>query len=153
MITIRQAEKHEGEALQLLSKELFADNGVYDPDLNLDWSMSEKGKKYFTKALNNPKSACFVGVDHGRLIGYMFISSKKMDYRKSRWAEIVELCVSMKYQSQGIGSKLIERAVMWAKENGYQKLFLSCYFHNTRARAFYRKNGLTEIEVGLEMNL
>jgi len=153
MITIRPARIDEIEKLQRLNQEAFVDNVKYDPDLIMDWAMSDKGKEYFTKIFRSPDSQCFVAEDSGVLVGYIVLSERFIDYRKSRCVEINDLGVTPGYQSKGIGSLLIHKAVEWAKEKGYQKMYVSCYFTNTRAISFYRKNGLTEIDLDLEMNL
>ena len=103
--------------------------------------------------LTNPDSQCFVAEDSGVLVGYIVLSERFIDYRKSRCVEINDVGVTPAYQSKGIGSLLIQKAVEWAKEKGYQKMYVSCYFKNTRALSFYRRNGLTEIDLGLERDL
>jgi len=153
MITIRPARVEEIEALQKLNQEAFMDNVKYDPDLMMDWAMSDKGKAHFTKIFENPDSRCLVADDAGVLVGYIVLSKRDVDYRKSRCCEINDVGVTPVYQSKGVGSFLVQKAKEWAKERGYQKMYVSCYFANTRAVAFYKKNGLTEIDVDLEMTL
>jgi len=129
------------------------DNVAYDPDLDMDWAKSDKGKAHFTKIFENPDSQCFVADNAGVLVGYIVLSERCIDYRKSRCVEINDLGVTPTYQSKGIGSLLMQKAVEWAKGRGYQKMYVSCYFANTRAVAFYKKNGLTEMDIGLEKDL
>jgi len=153
MTTIRSAGIKDIKDLQRLNQEAFLDNLSYDPDLAMDWAMSEKGREHFTKLFAPPDSACFVAEDLGVLVGYITLSEHVFDFRKSRCVEILDVGVSPSYQSKGIGSLLIQKARAWAKEKGYQKMYVSCYFTNTRGVAFYKRNGLTEIDLGLEMNL
>ena len=153
MIPIRPAKIEEIEALQKLNQESFVDNVKYDPDLMMDWAMSDKGKAHFTKIFENPDSRCFVADDAGVLVGFIVLSEKSADIRKSRCCEINDVGVTPAYQSKGVGSLLIQKAIVWAKERGYQKMYVSCYFANTRGVAFYRKNGLSEIDLDLEMDL
>jgi len=153
MISIRPVRIDEKEALQKLNQEAFEDNAAYDPDLCMDWAMSDKGKAHFTNIFKNPDSQCFVADDAGVLVGYIVLSKKEMDYRKSKCVEINDVGVTPLYQSKGVGSLLMEKAKEWAKGRGYQKMYVSCYFHNTRGVAFYKKNGLTELDLGLEIDL
>jgi len=153
MITIRPARIDEIGELQRLNQEAFVDNQKYDPDLLMDWAPSEKGKKYFIKMLTNPDSQCFVAEDSGVLVGYIVLSERFIDYRKSRCVEINDVGVSPAYQSKGIGSMLIQKAIEWAKGKGYQKMYVNCYFKNTRGISFYKKNKLAKIDLGLEMNI
>jgi GNAT superfamily N-acetyltransferase len=153
MITIRPAGIDDIGELQRLNQEAFEDNVKYDPDLTMDWAMSDKGKEHFIKIFASQDSQCFVAVDSGVLVGYIVLSERFIDYRKSRCVEINDIGVTPAYQSKGIGSLLIQKAVEWAKERGYQKIYVNCYFANTRAVSFYRKNGLSEIDLGLETDL
>jgi GNAT superfamily N-acetyltransferase len=153
MIIIRPVRIEEIETLQKLNQEAFVDNVKYDPDLRMDWAMSDKGKAHFTKIFENPDSQCFVADDAGALVGYIVLSKRDIDYRKSRCCEISDVGVTPAYQSKGIGSLLMQKAVEWAKGRGYQKMYVSCYFANTRAVAFYKKNGLSEIDLDMEMDL
>jgi GNAT superfamily N-acetyltransferase len=41
----------------------------------------------------------------------------------------------------------------WAKLKGYQKMYVSAYFGNKDAIKFYKKNGFSEIDLGLEVDL
>ncbi|KKS87065.1 MAG: hypothetical protein UV63_C0061G0017 [Microgenomates group bacterium GW2011_GWC1_43_11] len=152
-IIIRPARIDEIGELQRLNQEAFVDNVKYDPDLVMDWAMSDKGREHFTKIFGSPDSQCFVADDTGVLVGYIVLSERFIDYRKSRCVEINDVGVTPAYQSKGIGSLLIQKAVEWAKEKGYQKMYVSCYFKNTRAISFYRKNGMAEIDLGLERDL
>jgi GNAT superfamily N-acetyltransferase len=153
MITIRQATIGDIEALQHLDQELFVDSVAYDPDLELDWALSDKGKAHFEKYIRASDCACFVAEDVGKCIGYITLVPKIVVYRKSRCIEIRDMAVTAAYQSKGIGSLLVQKAVEWAKGKGYQKIYVSCYAQNTRARSFYQQNGLKEIDLGLEKDL
>ena len=153
MIAIRPANIEDIETLQKLNQESFVDNVKYDPDLMMDWVMSDKGKAHFTKIFENPDSQCFVADDAGVLVGFIVLSEKSADIRKSRCCEINDVGVTPAYQSKGVGSLLIQKAIVWAKERGYQKMYVSCYFANTQGVAFYKKNGLVEIDLDLEMDL
>lgn len=150
---IRPARKNEVSQLQKLNDEVFTDNQKYDPDLILDWAQSDKGKKYFTDLLNDPKNYCLVAeVDH-KLIGYIAASPKIIDYRKSKYLEIENMGVSPAYRGQGIGSLLIKKCLAWTKSRGFQKIYVNAYFANLKGIAFYRKNGFSEIDLCLERKI
>jgi len=153
MVKIRKATTGDIETLQKLNQESFVDNAVYDPDLKLDWALSEKGKAHFEKHIRTSECSCFVAEDEAKCIGYITLAPRIIDYRKSRCCEITDMAVTQKYQSKGIGSLFIQKATEWAKEKGYKKMYVSAYFTNTRAVAFYKKNGLVELDLGLEKDL
>jgi len=150
MITIREARKDEIPQLQLLNKEALAANETYDADAIPDWGITEYGKTFFTNLLNTPTSCCFVAEIDGTLVGYIGASEKIVTYRKSKYVEIDNIGIIPAYCSQGIGSMLITACKQWAKEKGYQKIYVNAYIANSKAIAFYEKHGFTKIDVSLE---
>ena len=153
MINIRQARTDEVEKLQFLDDEVFLHDVEFDHDLDMTWAKGEKGKQFFTNALNDPESYCLIAEDNDKAIGYLVASSKETSYRKSKCAELQNMGVSPDYRSKGIGSMLVQKCLGWAKTKGYQKMYVSAYFGNTEAIEFYKKNGFLEIDLGLEVDL
>jgi GNAT superfamily N-acetyltransferase len=153
VITIRLAKAEEWNILQKLNNEVFIDNYAYDPDLKMDWATSEAGEMYFKNLLANQNACCFIAEDDGKPIGYIAGAPKSIHYRKSRYFEIENMGVNPEYRSQGIGAKLIETCEKWAKDQGFQKLYVSSYFKNTKAIMFYKKSGFAEIATDLEKNI
>lgn len=139
--------------MQILDNELFIHDQEFDPDLDMTWAKGEAGKKNFSKFLNNPDSYCLIAEDNNKAIGYLAAFPKKVSYRKSRCAEIQNIEVSSAYRSKGIGSMLVQKCFEWAKIKGYQKVYVNAYFGNKQAIKFYKKNGFSEIDLGLEVNL
>jgi diamine N-acetyltransferase len=149
-MVIRKAKENEVEKLQTLNDEVFIDNAKYDSDLDMDWAKSEKGKKYFTELVNDPEGCCLLVEEDGKLVGYIAARQKKIDYRKSSYIEIENMGVIPEYRSKGIGSELIRKCLVWAKEHGFQKVYVSAYFHNSKAVEFYKRNGFSEIDMCFE---
>lgn len=153
MINIRETQKDEVEVLQNLNDEVFIDNQKYDPDLEMSWAVGEKGREYFTNLLNDPKSYCLIAEEEGKPVGYIALGSKKFDYRKSKYIEIQNMGVILKYRSKGIGAELIKKGLDWARSKGYDKAFVNSYFKNTNAIKFYKRSGFSEIDLSLEKNI
>ena len=153
MVNIRQARTDEVEKLQFLDDEVFLHDVKFDPDLDMGWAKGEKGRTYFSNLVNNPNSYCLIAEDNDKAVGYLVASSKEVSYRKSKCAELQNMGVSSDYRSQGIGSMLVKKCLEWAKSKGYQKVYVSAYFGNIDAIKFYKKNGFSEIDLGLEVDL
>ena len=119
----------------------------------MDWAMGEKGKNYFTKSVSSNTSVCFIAEIDNKAVGYIAVGHKMTYFRKSRYLEVENVGVSPEFRSQGIGVELIKEAKDWGKERGYQRLFVSSYFHNTKANQFYKRNGFAEVDLGLEMKI
>ena len=53
------------------------------------------------------------------------------------------MSVGARYRGLGVGSALLEQALVWAGAAGFSKVILSAFPHNTRAIAFYERHGFT----------
>lgn len=153
MVTIRKPRIDEVKKLQDFNDDAFANNPDFDPDLVLDWAQSDLGKTYFTNVINNPKDLILVAEEDNQLVGYISASPKVIAHRKSTYIEIDNLGIASAYRRKGIASMLMEKCLTWAKEQGYQKAYLLCYFKNTNAIQFYKNNGFSEIDISLEKKL
>lgn len=87
------------------------------------------------------------------MVGYIAASPKPFSYRKSTYLEVDNMGVIPEYRSQGIGGMLMEECKKWAKQNGYQKLFVNSYSENKKAISFYKNCGFNLIDVGLETKI
>lgn len=151
---IRKTTEKDVKKLQNLNDEVFVDNLSYDEDLNTNWAQSDYGKKYFLGVINKPDSICLIAEENERAIGYIAATKKEYEgTRKSNYIEIENMGVSPLYRSQGIGSSLMEECLKIAKNRGFDKVYVNCYFKNIQAVNFYKKMGFEEIDVCLEKKL
>ncbi len=152
-LKIRKATSVDVPILQKLNNEVFIDNHKYDSDLILDWATSEKGRAYFTKLLLDKKTICFIAEDDGKPVAYIAARPREFGYRKSRYFEVDNMGTIPTYRSKGLGSMLITKVRQWAKEQGYDRLFVNTYFFSSKAVKFYKENGFQEIDLDLFMQL
>jgi RimJ/RimL family protein N-acetyltransferase len=54
------------------------------------------------------------------------------------------MMVERAWRGRGVGTRLVEAAIEWARERGLHKLTLSVFPHNTAAIGLYRKLGFVE---------
>lgn len=153
MVKIRRADKSDIGKLQELNDEVFIDNQKYDSDLLMDWAKSIKGRVYFTNLLKNSNSLCLVAIYYEKFVGYIAAAPKDFGYRKSKYLEIENMGVIPNYRSKGIGSKLMEKCLEWAKKKGFDRIYVNSYLANSQAIDFYKKNGFSEIDISLERKI
>ena len=153
VISIRQATIQDVALLQKLNQEVFVEDFQYDTDLDMDWAMGEPGKNYFTKAVSDANSVCFIAKIDNKAAGYIAVGYKRTPFRKSRYLEVENIGVSPEFRSKGVGAMLVKKAKNWGKEHGFSRLFVNSYFHNHRAVEFYMRNGFAEVDLGLEMKI
>lgn len=152
-MTIREANQDEYKKLQQLNQEVMEDNYKYDSDLEMSWTFSDLGEKYFKNLIADESSTCFVAEENTVLIGYASVRLKSFEYRKSTYIEIGDLGVSPAYRSKGIGAQLVKACEKWGKVQGVSRIFVTSYFANQGAVKFYKKYGFTEIDVSLEKDI
>lgn len=153
-MTIRPATKKDIEPIRVLNTKIFEEiNTRCNPDIVPQFAQTQAGEKYFIDAFNRADGCFFVAENHEGLIGYVSGGAKPFTYRKSRYFEIDNLGVTPEYQNQGIGKQLLNTIASWAKDHGYQKIYIESYFKNTKAIAFYKKHGYQEIEISLEKEI
>ena len=150
---IRPTRATEIKILQNLNDEVFSDNYKYDPDLNMDWAQSEKGREYFAGILNNSEAICLIAEEKGKPAGYLAAAPKILDYRLSKYLEIENIGVSPDFRSKGIGKMLIDECFKIAKKKGFQKVYVNSYYDNARAVSFYENCGFKRIDLSLEKKI
>jgi len=153
MISIRRATQEEWEIIQKLNNEVFVDNAVYDHYLDRTWPFSPQGIEHYKKVVSSPNYCTYVAFEGDIPVGHIVGGQKVINFRAVKTAEIIEIGVSPEYRSKGVGAKLIEMLKQWCKENGYQTLMVNSYSTNKKAIAFYKKQGMTPIDIDLEMIL
>ena len=84
-----------------------------------------------------------VGGGKGRsLVGALTVAKYGQSLRKSQHVRVLSMLVVDGYREMGIGTKLMERAVRWAREEpGVEKVILGVFSNNKRALRLYEKFG------------
>ncbi|MBU0975309.1 MAG: GNAT family N-acetyltransferase [Patescibacteria group bacterium] len=153
MISIKKALVKDIEKIQRLNHEIMFQNKEFDPDIDIDFDLSDKGRKFFKEALENTDSCFYIAYDGGKMVGYGNDSKKEYLYRNKQYLEIENIGVIPEYKKKGVGTKLLRRLLNWAKEKGLERVYLNCYIKNNDALTFYKRFGFKEIDVSLEMDL
>lgn len=98
----------------------------------------------FEKELDNPASTFFVAELEGEIIAYTKVNlvPAQTDLHDPDSLEIARLYVLEHHLGSGLGKKLLETAIAFAKQHQKKYLWLGVWEHNTRAIRFYEKNGL-----------
>ena len=104
--------------------------------------------------LDSPKTPIFVAVEEGKVLGYGFCQVKiyENDPVIADHTEIYidDLCVDEGIRGQGIGKKIYEEILRYAKMRKAYNVTLNVWCCNEGAMAFYEKLGLKPQKIGLE---
>jgi putative acetyltransferase len=95
------------------------------------------------------------------LNGEQLIGSGALRRLDGETAELKRMWLLERYHGQGIGYRLINRLIAFARKNGYARIRLQTSPEQVRALAFYRKVGFHEIpcynddfdEISMELTL
>lgn len=98
----------------------------------------------FEKELTNPASTFFVAEQENEIIAYTKVNSVpgQTDVHDPESLEIARLYVLEEHLGSGLGKRLLDTAIDFAKQNQKKYLWLGVWEHNARAIRFYEKNGL-----------
>lgn len=75
------------------------------------------------------------------IVGYVIL------YNTSDVIEILRIAVTKKFRQQGIGKKLLEKAVNETKKMNYNEIFLEVRVTNTNAISLYEKMDFLKINI------
>ena len=66
---------------------------------------------------------------------------------------IDDLCVLDCYRKQGIGGKMLDYVLDFARENGVEQITLNVWHGNEPAISFYKDKGFSPLKTTLELKL
>jgi ribosomal protein S18 acetylase RimI-like enzyme len=98
----------------------------------------------FEKELNHPASTFFAAELEDEIIAYTKVNlvPAQTDVHDPDSLEIARLYVLEDHLGSGLGKKLLDTAIDFAKQHQKKYLWLGVWEHNARAIRFYEKNGL-----------
>lgn len=152
-VSIRQLKPSDLETLRSLNREIFISDKKFIDDLNLDWPDSEFGEKYYQQVVHNDNATGFLAEIDSKPVGYVAVCIRERTGRTKTYVEIENMAVYEEYRSQGIGTKLLQRAEEWAQEQGVDRLLVGAASKNPRSVKFYRAFGFDDVEIYLEKDI
>ena len=152
---IRKANEKDIPALNKLLYEVHKVHSDVRPDL------FKAGEKKYTdgeliKILNNEKTPVFV-YDDGEILGYAFtvITDHAQDKSLMPYKNVYidDLCVEKECRGKGVGKKLYDFVLGFAKSIGAYNVTLNVWAGNDGALKFYEKIGMRVQKTGMEVIL
>ena len=153
---IRKATIRDLEDILRLNFELIKkEHREYDKSLNLKWTYSPGGKKYFRNRIIKKNGFVEVAEKEYKIIGY-FCSGiqERMFYRKkAKYAEIENMFIEKKYRRKGLGAALVKDFIDWCKKNKVDYISVLVSAKNELGLKFYRRAGFKDYTLTLEKKL
>ncbi len=108
----------------------------------------EYSPDYLRKIINNPDYVAITAFDGNKIVGVLIlITYLLIEGERKGWIE--GLVVSENYRGQGIGRKLVEKAIEKAKGMGLKSLNLTSREERIAANKLYQKMGFTKYETNV----
>lgn len=144
---IRRATTNDGKLLQEIGRKTFDDTfgGTCTKD-----DMKGVLEQYFNTAqceseLRDEEDNFFFLEEEGVAKGYLRINEKHEypfeELKKYNCIELVRLYVLKEFHGTSVASDLMHFAFDYAQQKGKEKIYLSVWEYNFRARGFYEKMG------------
>jgi len=141
-LEIRQAKKEDlPEILSLLEK------------LSGTESDQKKALKSFDQILKSEVYFTFVAVSDGKIAGTASICLLFSLQRGRPWGLVDNVVVGENYRQKGVGKKLIEAIVEFAKGKDCYKIVLTARFSRTGAHRFWQRIGFKKHGFSFRMDL
>lgn len=138
MITFRRAVPGDAAALVALAEQVAQEKEGWI--LTTDaWRSVAEERRYLKAARRHPDAAVFVAEDDGSVVARLSLARDA--HPASRHVADLGLMVAAAYRRRGIGTRLLEEAVGWARMSGVLKLELHVFPWNEPAIALYEAFG------------
>lgn len=146
MITIRPATKKDlGDLLHVARTAFIQAFTSGNKPENVNFYLNEAFTlEQFERELNEPASTFIVAEKEGEIIGYTKVNQvpAQTDVHDPESLEIARLYVLEEHLGSGLGQRLLDTAIDFAKQHQKKYLWLGVWEKNARAIRFYEKNGL-----------
>jgi RimJ/RimL family protein N-acetyltransferase len=136
--TVRPATPGDAHALVALAEDVGREEGRWILGTG-PWRSVSDERRYLRTIHRHPDAAVFVAEDAGRIVGRLSLS--RDPHPASRHVADLGLMVAASHRRQGVGTRLLERAVEWARESGIRKLELHVFPWNDPALGLYESFG------------
>lgn len=83
--------------------------------------------------------------EDGVVVGWLHVSGMYF-LESAAFAEVLGLIVDKEHRGQGIGKQLLDGAVRWAAEHGYDKLRVRSNLIREDAHRFYEREGFRRVK-------
>ncbi len=137
---IRPAEPRDAEALTALANAVSAEPEGWLISTDGEWRSAGDERRYLKALRRYPHAAVFVAeAEDGTLVGRLSLA-RDANPASAHVADL-GLMVAAGWRGQGIGTALLEAAVVWGRRNGVRKLELHVFPWNEPAIRLYEKFG------------
>ncbi|HEY0618320.1 MAG TPA: GNAT family N-acetyltransferase [Kribbella sp.] len=153
-IELRTASDADLEGVVVSCAALFAEDGATRDRLRDSSWPAMHGPKWCGDLLADRAALVLVAVSDGEVVGHLVGSfAEPSEMWTGARAELVSLYVRPVLRGRGVGGRLVDTFVAWAKDRGAVRLHVTAYGTNEQALALYQKHGFVPLSVTLAADL
>ena len=146
-ISVRTCNEKDIEVLVSLGIKTFRDtfDEFNSPENMIRYINDTFTKKIIEHEMKQPGTVFFLAFDGRKAVGYAKIreSHAPRELDAASALEIERLYAHRNYLGKRVGYLLMQTCLAYARKKGVQTLWLGVWEHNSRAIAFYEKNGFS----------
>ncbi|MBQ2609678.1 MAG: GNAT family N-acetyltransferase [Butyrivibrio sp.] len=116
----------------------------YGDEVKRDEAGVEAEKARLKRLADDERQAMISVFDGDKIIGNVAVYSSGAIHRKMAHRCSMGIGIRKEYRGLGLGNILVNRAIKFAKESGYELMELGVLSDNEPARSLYEKMGFTE---------
>ena len=138
MIRVRRAEPGDAGELVALAEAVGGEEGRWML-ASERWRSVADERRYLKACRRHPGAAVFVAEDDGRVVARLSLA--RDPHPASPHVADLGLMVAEGHRRRGVGTRLLEEAVVWARSAGVSKLELHVFPWNAPALGLYESFG------------
>jgi L-phenylalanine/L-methionine N-acetyltransferase len=138
---IRRAEPSDAEGLARLGAAVGSEPEGWLVTTN-GWREVSDERRYLRAIRRYPNAAVFVAEEEGRIVGRLSIARDQ--HPASHHVADLGLMVARSHRRRGIGTKLLQASLEWARNSEVRKLELHVFPHNVAAIRLYESFGFVQ---------
>ena len=141
MITIRPARPEDAAQIITYARRVFAEPGINLITMTDEFNPTTESEARMISEMNRAINSLFlVAEDDSRIVGQLTLQGGKR--RNVRHAATLGITVGREHRGQGVGRRLMEYAIDWARAGGVvTRIELNVFVRNSNAIRLYESCG------------
>lgn len=138
---VREAQPEDAAPLIAYFRRIFAEPGINLITEADEYSPPVEAESRFIRELARATNSLFLVAEiDDRIVGQLTLEGGKR--RNVRHAAVLGITVAQEWRGQGVGHRLLEHAIRWARESGIiTRIELHVFARNERAVRLYEEFG------------